>query len=103
MAYVIIGVQMNIHDLFTATTEQQLSDIAKRNDGLIKLNSAIMHFQGFNEFIADVASDTRISRPGRAQPATVIYIATLAAQSLQITCTTFGNSLFVNSIETIEV
>lgn len=89
---------MNIHDFFTATTEQQLSDIAKSNDGFIKLHSA-MHFQVFNEFIADVASDTRISRPGRAQPATVIYIATLPAQSLQITCTTFENSLFVNSIE----
>ena len=89
---------MNIHDLFNATTEQQLSDIVKSNDGFLKLHSA-MHFQVFNEFIADVSSDTRISRPGRTQPATVIYIATLPAQSLQITCTTFGNSLFVNSIE----
>ena len=92
---------MNIHDLFAAKTEQQLSDIIKSNDGFLKLHSA-MHFQVFNEFIADVASDTRIVRPGRTQPATVIYTATLPAQSLQITCTTHGTSLFVNSIEASE-
>ena len=89
---------MNIYDLFTAKTEQQLSDIVKSNDGFLKLHE-VMHFQVFNEFIADVDSDTRISRPGRTQPATVIYTATLPAQLLQITCTIHGTSLFVNSIE----
>ena len=89
---------MNIHDLFKAKTEQQLSDIVKSNDGFLKLHE-VMHFQVFNEFIADVDSDMRISRPGRTQPATVIYTATLPAQLLQITCTIHGTSLFVNSIE----
>ena len=90
---------MNIHDLFAAKTEQQLSDIIKSNDGSIKLHSVMQSPQVFNEFIADVASDTRITRPGKSMPSQIIYIATLPAQSLQITCTTFGTSLFVNSIE----
>ena len=93
---------MNIHDLFNARTEQELDDIIKSNDGFLKLHSA-MHFQVFNEFIADVGEDIRISRPGKAQPATVIYTATLPAQSLQITCTTNGILLFVNSIEDKDV
>jgi hypothetical protein len=90
---------MNIYDLFIAKTEQQLRDIIESNDGFIKLHSVMQSPQVFNEFIADVASDTRITRPGRNHPATVIYVATLPAQSLQITCTTGGISLFVNSIE----
>ena len=91
---------MNIHDIFAAKTEQQLREIIESNDGLIKLHSA-MYFQSFNEFIVDASSDTRIVRPGKAEPSTVIYVATLPAQSLQITCTTNGISLFVNRIEEI--
>jgi hypothetical protein len=90
---------MNIHDIFAAKTEQQLSDIVKSNDGSIKLHSVMQPPQEFYEFIADVASDTRITSPGRKHPATVIYVATLPAQLLQITCTTNGITLFVNSIE----
>lgn len=89
---------MNINDVFSAKTEQELDNIIKRNGGLLKLH-AVMDFQPWNEFIVDVASDTRITRPGKAQPATVIYTAILPAQSLQITCTTNGIALFVNSIE----
>jgi len=89
---------MNIHDLFIAKTEQQLRDIIESNDGFLKLHSA-MHLQSFNEFIVNVDSDTRIVRPGRAEPSTVIYVATLPAQSLQITCTTNGITIFVNRIE----
>tara|TARA_R110000822_G_scaffold143529_1_gene281855 strand:- start:170 stop:451 length:282 start_codon:yes stop_codon:yes gene_type:complete len=89
---------MNIHDLFTAKTEQQLSDIVKSNDGFLELHSA-MHFEEWNEFIVDVGNDIRISRPGKVYPSTVIYFATLTEQSLKITCTTNGISLFVNSIE----
>jgi len=89
---------MNIHDLFIAKTEQQLRDIIESNDGFLKLHSA-MHFQSFNEFIVNVDSDSRILKPGKVEPATVIYVATLPTQSLQITCTTNGISLFVNRIE----
>ena len=89
---------MNINDVFSAKTEQELNGIIERNGGLLKLH-AVMDFQPWNEYIVSVDTGERISRPGKAQPATVIYVATLPAQSLRITCTTNGISLFVNNIE----
>ena len=92
---------MNL-EIFSAKTEQELTDIVKRYGGDIQLHSIEQPPQSWNEFIVDVSSDVRISRPGRAEPATSIYVATFSTNILRIMCTIHNENLYVNGIQETE-
>lgn len=86
---------MNIHDLFTAKTEQQLRDIIKSNDGHIESRQETK-FETWTQYKVD--SNSKVSKPDKAQPWELIYTVKFPTQSLRITCRTNGATIFVREL-----
>ena len=86
---------MNIHDLFTAKTEQEFGDMVKRNDGHIESRQETK-FETWIEY--EVDSNNKVSKPGKAQPSELIYMVKLPTQSLRVTCATNGITIFVREL-----